>query len=263
MNTDSEIPKESPSDTSADDPLGVLSVWDRLEVGPVRLERKRLIAPYRLFYDGKTEETELIYSYEEGVFDPSESESRNLADMIAAQPALNYGLFCRQILFRGIYDATDRQFLRDMAENTAREIYVKKFLEPNPFLLEEAARLPALKRSRYCRAKLVFADDAEGVKKPRWRRWLTDRDRHCILSSGGKDSLLSYGLIDEIGREAHPVFINESGRHWFTALNAYRHFKDRIPHTARVWVNSDRVFSWMLQHMAFIRKNFADIRSDE
>jgi creatinine amidohydrolase/Fe(II)-dependent formamide hydrolase-like protein len=70
-------------------------------------------------------------------------------------------------------------------------------------------------------------------------------------------------LINEIGREVHPIFVNESGRHWFTALNAYRYFKDNIPNTARVWVNSDRLFSWMLQRMSFIRKDFASIRSDE
>ena len=49
--------------------------------------------------------------------------------MIGAQVALNYGLFCRKIVFHGIFDGTDRRFLSDMAQNTAREIYVKKFLE--------------------------------------------------------------------------------------------------------------------------------------
>ncbi|MFW6099512.1 MAG: creatininase family protein [Thermodesulfobacteriota bacterium] len=91
----------------------------------------------------------------------------------------------------------------------------------------------------------------------------TSRARHAVSSSGGKESLLTYGLLQELGIETHPLFVNESGRHWFTALNAYRHFKDRVPHTSRVWVNSDRVFSWVLQHLPFIRKNFKAIRSDE
>ena len=111
-----------------EDPLAILEVFDRLEVGPVRLERKRLVAPYRLFYNGKEDSTELIYSYEENVFAPSEPEAQNLAGMIAAQVALNYGLFCRSMVFHGIFDDIDRRFIRDMAENTAREIYVKKFL---------------------------------------------------------------------------------------------------------------------------------------
>ena len=66
-----------------------------------------------------------------------------------------------------------------------------------------------------------------------------------------------------MGREVHPIFVNESGRHWFTALNAYRHFRDSIPNTARVWVNADRFFSWMLRRMPFIRKDFAGVRSDQ
>ena len=54
----------------------VVVVFERLEIGPVKLEPRRLIAPYRLYYNGKIEQTELIYSYEEKVFDPAERESR-------------------------------------------------------------------------------------------------------------------------------------------------------------------------------------------
>lgn len=245
------------------DPLAILEVFDRLEVGPVKLEAKRLVSPYRLVWDGKEEQTELIYSYEENVFTPPEPEAENLAGMIAAQVALNYGLFCRSIVFHGVFDHVDQRFIRDMAENTAREIYVKKFLEPNPYLKGDAARIPPVKRQRYLRASIEFRSPVSGSSKPRWEIWSTDHHRHCIMSSGGKDSLLSFGLIHEIGKQVHPIFVNESGRHWFTALNAYRYFKENIPNTARVWVNSDRLFAWMLNRMPFIRKDFADIRSDE
>ena len=257
------IQNEDPVNKSSDDPLSILKVFERLEVGPVKLEPKRLIAPYRLFYDGKMEQTELIYSYEETVFDPAEPESQNLANMIAAQVALNYGMFCDTMVFHGLYDDIDRRFIRDMAENTAREIYVKKFLEPNPFLIGPAAGLSPQKRQKYLRAKLQFPQMLRSKARSSWKPWSVQSDKHCILSSGGKDSLLSYGLLNEIGREVHPIFVNESGRHWFTALNAYRHFKDNIPNTARVWVNSDRLFSWMLRRLPFIRKDFADVRSDE
>ena len=263
---DNQIEQNVPDDMNpptAKDPLSILAVFDRLEVGPVRLEPKRLIAPYRLYWDGKEDRTELIYNYEENVFYPDEAESQNLADMIAAQVALNYGLFCRSIVFHGTFDEIDRGFLRDMAENTAREIYVKKFLEHNPFLEAGVSSLPVVKKKKYLRANLEFPVASKGRPKPQWKLWSTDKNRHCILSSGGKDSLLSFGIIHETGREVHPIYVNESGRHWFTALNAYRHFRDNVPNTARVWVNSDRVFSWMLQRMPFIRKNFADIRADE
>jgi len=242
------------------DPLQALLVFDRLEVGPVKLERRRLVAPYRLHHGEKIEQTELIYTYEEAVFDPASPASQNLAAMIAAQVALNYGLFCREIVFNDWLDKTDRRFLREMAENTAREIYVKKFLEPNPFLVGEAAGLPAVKRKTYLHAKLVFTAQK---RSNHLRPWKTDARRHCVLSSGGKDSLLSFGLLEEMGCDVHPIFVNESGRHWFTALNAYRHFRDNIANTARVWVNADRCFNWMLRRMPFIRGDFANIRTDE
>jgi creatinine amidohydrolase/Fe(II)-dependent formamide hydrolase-like protein/7-cyano-7-deazaguanine synthase in queuosine biosynthesis len=263
---DNQIEQDVPDGVNqhdAKDPLSILEVLDRLEVGPVKVEPKRLIAPYRLSWNGQEDRTELIYNYEENVFNPGEAESQNLADMIAVQVALNYGLFCRSIIFHGTFDEIDRAFIRDMAENTAREIYVKKFLEPNPFLEADVRNLPAVKKKKYLRATMEFPTALKGKPKPQWKLWPTDKNRHCILSSGGKDSLLSFGIINETGREVHPIFVNESGRHWFTALNAYRHFRDNIPNTARVWVNSDRLFSWMLQRMPFIRRNFADIRADE
>jgi creatinine amidohydrolase/Fe(II)-dependent formamide hydrolase-like protein len=247
-----------------DNSLASLQVFERLEVGPVKLEPKRLIAPYRLLYDGKEDTVELIYRYEEDVFAPSEGESRNLASMIAAQVAINYGLFCRCIVFHGTYDEHDHRFIRDMAENTAREILVKKFLEPNPFLVPEAVTLSPLSKGPYLSASLEFHHAASGQSKKHWQLWPTMGQKHAILSSGGKDSLLSFGLLSEMeGHDVHPIFVNESGRHWFTALNSYRYFKEHVRNTARVWVNSDRVFNWMLRHMPFIRKDFSLVRSDE
>ena len=246
--------------SSPSPPLPELLVIDRLEVGPVKLERKRLTAPYTVYRNGEAHSTELIYSYEEAVFEPGEAGSQNLADMIAAQVALNYGLFCREIVFHGKYDNADRRFLHSMAENTAREIYVMKLLQPNPFLTGKVAQLKPQAQKHYLNAELVFPDSASKSASPSWE---TDRNRHAILSSGGKDSLLSYGLLNELGREVHSIFGNESGRHWFTALNAYRHFRDHIPFTGRVWMNSDRVFAWMLRQLPFIRPDFANLRSDE
>ena len=244
------------------DSLSQLKVFDKLEVGPIQLDAKRLIAPYRLLINGEEKTTPLIYSYEEKVFDPSETESQNLAALIAAQAALNYGLFCQQIVFNGVFDDTDRRFLTDMLENTAREIYAKKILEPNPFLTQDLSDFPLVKKKKYTDGDLFFPDSDAEKTKLKWRFWETHPHRHCILSSGGKDSLLSFGLLNEISRDTHPIFVNESGRHWFTALNAYRHFNRHVPNTGRVWTNCDRLFTWMLRQMPFIRKDFAKMRSD-
>jgi len=241
----------------------ILQVIDRLEVGPVRVERKRAVCPYRAVTGKRSDQAELIYSYEENVFDPEDPSSLNLAAMITAQVALNYGLFCRKIIFRGLFDGSDRRFLSQMAENTAREIYVKKFLESNPFLTGKAAELAPRKMDRYCLAELLFEGEKGRPRETSWKLWSTESDRFLVLSSGGKDSLLSFGALTEAGKQVHPVFVNESGRHWFTALNAYRYFSSKYPETGRVWVNSDRIFAFMLRNLPFIRKDFASLRSDE
>ncbi len=250
------------------DPLAVLDVIDRLVVGPVRVERNRVLTPYAVTIDGKEESTELAYRYEEDVFDPEDPASIHLASMVGAQVALNYGLFCREIVFHGPFDRADRRFIQDMAKNTAREIYVKKFLEPNPFLVGAVTDLPTIKLPSYLRAELIFSDEpANTTHHARGRSTRpplsVNRSKHMILSSGGKDSLLSYGLLRDAGMDIHSVFVNESGKHWFTALNAYRHFAAHVPNTSRVWTNADRVFSWMLRRLPFIRRDFLDIRSDE
>lgn len=241
------------------DPYAPLRVWDALEVGPVRLEAERLVAPYTVRRGRTVESVDLTYRYEERVFDPDDPVDRNLAAMIAAQVALNYGLFADRIVLHGPYDAADRDLLQRMAENTAREITVKKFLQPNPFLTGKAAALAPVQRENYLHAELVFPD---AVEKTGGAAWGGGRGACAVLSSGGKDSLLSYGLLAEAGVETHPIYINESGRHWFTALNAYRHFRDTVPDTARVWTDCDRVFSWMLRRLPFIRPDFAEVRAD-
>jgi len=242
-----------------DDPLAVLEVIERLDVGPVAVSPRRLVAPYVVTRGGTQQRFELIYRWEEDVFDDGLA-ARNLAAMIAAQAALNYGLFCGEMAFHGPLDAADRKFLREFAENTAREIYVNKLLLPNVFVTGAARDLPALKRERYLRARLTFEDHEPPPL--RGAPWSAEPARHAVLSSGGKDSLLAFGLLHELGFEAHPVFVNESGRHWYTALNAYRHLAAAHPHTARVWTNSDRLFAWMLRHLPFVRPDFSRVRAD-
>jgi len=251
------------------DPLAPLAVIRRLEIGPVRLEARRVAAPYRVIQEDREDVLDLVYRFEEDVFRPEEEDSLNLACMLSAQVALNYGLFCDEIVFHGPYDRHDRRFLEEMARNTAREIFVKRFLEPNPFLLKSFPRMPPLKLDHYLRARFRFrgekpsdGSEAEG-KKRTGRIWDLDFAKNAVLSSGGKDSLLSFGLLKEIGRDVHPIFVNESGRHWFTALNAYRYFSRHVPNTARVWTNADRLFNWMLRHLPFVRQDFSTVRSDD
>jgi hypothetical protein len=237
-------------------------VLKKLTVSQLRVERRKVSARYKVeTHNGGIAETELIYSYEQPYFDPSDGTDINLASMMVAQVAFNYGLFFETIEFDGLYDATDQRFIRDMTENTSREIITNKLLVKNEFLKPPFDQLQVTKQAQYASARIEFVNTAFGDKNIRPETTVTDFNKFAILSSGGKDSLLTYGLIREIG-EAHPVFINESGRHWFTAVNAHRYFKQIEPNTEKPWCNSDRVFNWMLRQLPFIRENYASIRAD-
>ena len=170
-------------------PAALLCI-DRLTVGPVRIEKQRLVAPFTVRRGGRADTQELIYRWEEPVFDPADPHAQNLAILIAAQVALNYGLFCREIVFKGPLDEHDRRFLADAAENTAREIWVKKLLSREP--LPRGRCGAAWSRAaceKYLQAQLVFdGPPARGRLPP----WTVTRKRHAVLSSGGKDSLLSW-----------------------------------------------------------------------
>jgi hypothetical protein len=113
---------------SPGDPLSILRVIDRLEVGPIRLEPRRLRVPYVVSQNGQVDSLELVYRFEEDVFLTEESASLNLGSMLSVQVALNYGPFCDEIVLHGWFDSYDRRFIEEMSRNTAREIFVKKFL---------------------------------------------------------------------------------------------------------------------------------------
>lgn len=234
---------------------------DRLEVGPVIVEPRKVSSPYVVYQGDSRSETELVYKWEGDVFDPTDPGARNLASMIAAQGALNYGLFCKQIAFHGPFDEVDAAFLRDMTRNTNREILVNKLLMPNPFLIPERVVIPLSEAATLGGGELVFPDLR--VKADRGRGWGQGQSHCAVLSSGGKESLLSFGLLREIGQEVHPIYVNESGRHWYTALNAHRAFHAEVPHTQRVWTNIDRLYNWMLRHLPFVRQDFGKLRADQ
>ncbi|MEZ5024885.1 MAG: hypothetical protein R2728_16810 [Chitinophagales bacterium] len=234
----------------------------KLSVQNIQIEPKKVKATYCVEkLSGEIDTIELIYSYDVAYFNKKVASDVNLASMMLAQVALNYGLFFETIEFDGLYDKADQRFLLDMMENTSREILTNKLLIKNEFLKPPFDSLQAQKRDKYTQSKIVFTNTNFADLKLTPSKAETDKNKYAILSSGGKDSLLTYGIIKEIA-EPFPIYINEAGRHWFTAVNAYRHFKSIEPNTSKPWCNSDRVFNWMVKQFPFIKENYASIRAD-
>jgi hypothetical protein len=238
--------------------LDALRCFDRLVVGELSVAPRRIKAVYRIERGSHAESCGIHYAFDSDVLDPAEERDRNLAALCAAQVALNYGLFCDEIRFDLPLDETDLAFLREAARNTATEIYVNKIARENPFLVPEVAELPFERRDDYLRARIRA--ETRAPLRPGWE----GRPDVCVvLSSGGKESLLTYGLLREAGVHAVPVFFNESGRHWYTALNAYRRLSREEPRTRRVWGDTDRLFAWMARRLPILRRDFHSVRSDE
>jgi hypothetical protein len=237
-------------------------VLKELAVVDIQVENKKIKAKYEVtHFEGKSESIELIYSYEKAYFDKKDPNDINLACMALVQVALNYGLFFESIRFDGLFDKSDRRFIIDMMENTSREIITNKLLIKNEFIKAPYNELNVQKREKYTLAKLVFENTRYTGLQLNKIEDHVDYTKFAVLSSGGKDSLLSYGILNEIG-EVYPVYINEAGRHWFTAVNAHRYFKEIEANTIKPWCNSDRVFNWMLKQLPFIKENYASIRAD-
>ena len=207
--------------------------------------------------DGKKADFQLQAKYEEGIT----QDYMDLLRMASIMPLLNYGLFVRDIKLNFALSTTDFSLVQDLLKIFSKDIFINKLVRrKNPYILPQYA---------------LTRDDAYYWKEiPKARiapkNILEDKpiatDPHAnscgVLSSGGKESLLTYGILKEIGAEVHPLYVNESGGHWRTALPAYRYFRDNLPNTARVWTNVDRFYTFMLDHMRIIRRDHRRIWAD-
>ena len=198
-------------------------VLKKLSVKNIHIEKTKVKASYEIEkFDGEKHAYEFIYSYQSPYFDKTNAPDVNLASVMLAQVAINYGLFFETIEFDGLFDLVDKKFIIDAIENTSKEIITNKLLIDNQFLKEPYNDLEVSKRRKYTLATITFSNTKYPNLRVTKSDKKTDLTKYAILSSGGKDSLLTYGIIKEIG-EPYPVFINEAGRHWFTAVNSYKH----------------------------------------
>jgi hypothetical protein len=176
-------------------------------------------------------------------------------------PLLNYGLFSKEIKLEFPISKADFSLLTDLNIIFSRDIFVNKIAQrDNPYIISEFLPDPE---------KIQTTDgDPQALIHPEQISHDTpihegvESMKSGVLSSGGKDSLLTYGLLKELGSIPYPLYVNESGGHWRTALTAYHYHKKTEPHTRRVWTNVDRFYSFMLDHLQFIRPDHRRIWHD-
>jgi hypothetical protein len=199
----------------------------------------------------------LRFRYEE----PTSEKHLALLRLASTVPLLNYGLFSREIILEWPVSEADLSLLNDLLEVFSKDIFINKLVRKrNPYVLAQFIPSAAEVSEANARpmAKIVAPQLVEDVPI------LSDLNENAcgVLSSGGKESLLTYAMLKEVGAEVYPLYVNESGGHWRTALPAYRRFKANDPNTARVWTNVDRFYTFMLDHMRIIRKDHRKVWAD-
>jgi len=197
-------------------------------------------------------------------FKYEEAPNRNqfvLLRLASVVPLLNYGLFTKEIRLECQISKADFLLLNDLLDVFSRDIFINKLVRKKnsyvmPKFLPSEAEVTEANASPM--AKIVLANLAEDMPISSGFS-----ENSCgVLSSGGKESLLTYAMLKEIGADVHPLYVNESGGHWRTALPAYRQFRENFPNTARVWTNVDRFYTFMLDQMRIIRKDHREIWAD-
>jgi hypothetical protein len=245
----------------------VLKSFRELRVSDPVLRKDSSTSAYT-FVDrkGKTTELGLHYKFDAplyaGAAEGKDWTMRNQARLHHSIPSLNYGLFCDRVVFDFPLTGADLAYHRHMQDATAREQYLTRFVrdEPHPLILPAYHVAPADFEPE---AVKDLADIVAPVEDPRpAERPAPDPRRYVVLSSGGKESLLTYGLLKELGRDVSPVYVNESGRHWHTALLSYRHHERTEPRTRRVWTSVDRLYVGANRILPCVRPDFQRVGAD-
>jgi hypothetical protein len=224
-----------------------LKCFDRITVGPAAVRGRRASVKYTLEFEGLRKEYELVNAYPEEVDPKLLKAFFNVAGIV---PAVNYTLFTDEVKLNLDLDEADLRFFEDMSRVTARDIFVNRIVNrtglireeylPNP---EEVTPEDAEPRAHVTAEKLNGVA-VEGVE--------LDENSCGVMSSGGKESLFTYAMLREVGCRVYPFFLNESGRHWWTALTAYRELARRDPNTKRIWSNIDRLFAFIEKNMRIV-----------
>jgi len=181
--------------------------------------------------------------------------------MAFCMPLLNYGLFSEKVLLNFPISKADLDILNDLNVVFSRDIFVNKVADgTNLYIIPEFFPKESQIKAEDGDPKATIVPAKVTLDVPLNRSM--DPMRCGILSSGGKDSLLTYGLLKELGANVYPLYVNESGGHWKTALSAYRYHQKTEKNTQRVWTNVDRFYVFMLDHLKFIRPDHRKIWAD-
>jgi len=207
--------------------------------------------------DGEESIFSIRLKYQENIKD----ECLPILRLAFTMPLLNYGLFTKKFKLNFLISKTDYDILNELNRIFSRDIYVNKILRRRTnYILPEFLPKDEDVKPEDANPKAII--EPTQIYDDKIISLDVDKTRCGILSSGGKESLLTYGLLKEIGCNTYPLYVNESGGHWRTAIPAYRYHRSNDPNTQRVWTNIDRFYVFMLDNLKLIRSDHRKVWAD-
>ncbi|MCL4341433.1 MAG: metal-binding protein [Candidatus Thermoplasmatota archaeon] len=219
------------------------------------IEKQRIKGIVEFVIGEQRHSFEMIFTYSENI-----SVDENIAGLIITMPVINFAYFSKEIILNYPVSPADRVVIEEWTKVNNREVFINQICRRryeffNPEYIPDSSDITP--ENSYGITKISFPVSMEEKRKTE-----TNPDGVGILSSGGKESLLSSGIFSEIGTDTYHIFYNESGAHWLPAKTAYDHMISSGKKAEKVWSNTDRFYRFGLRLLPCIDMDVVEKKAD-
>lgn len=183
----------------------------------------------------------------------------NIAGLMGLFPVINYGIFTERIVMDFPVNKNQIEYIQKFLKINNREVFVNRLCSKRwRFFKDEfvPAEQEITEENSYGRTELEFRIIRDDIYK------MKGSGESVVMLSGGKESLMTFGLLSEIQENTEAFFFNESGGHWKIAKPSY----DVINETGKaikVWSDLDRFYNRMNRSIAILNEKVAFSWADD
>lgn len=234
--------------------LDRIAEFSNITVTPEEYGERRISGRIRIETNSGNLDFRVIFSYSDRI-----EVDRNLAGLVLTMPVINFTLFSKKLTLDYPASDADLDAIREFVRINNTEVFVNK-LARRRYEFYRKEFLPSQED--------ITPENAVGLTQVVALESHTDSDMRktggsvAVFSSGGKESLLSYGMLREVDQNTHAFFFNESGFHWLPAKTAHDYYSTHYKNVHKVWSNVDRFYRFVLRNMKIIDQRMVNSKTD-
>ncbi len=228
--------------------------FNNIEVNIIKIEKNRITGNIKMDdYNFK-----LIFTYNDDI-----NLNENIAGLILTMPVINFTYFSKKLTLNYPVSENDKNLIKKFMKINAHEVFINKIINRRYDFIKEEYLPEESDINEYNASGITelicnknFDDNYNNI---------IDKDKVIIMSSSGKESLLAYGIFNEINdkNKNYSFYFEESGSHWLTAKTAYDYYNKNFKNVKKAWSNVDRFYHETLKHIKIIKTENINIRSDD